>query len=648
MPSYVYQDAEGHPLYRVVRSDSGKTFYQQHWTGSGWAKGLNGTQPVPYNLPRTITTADRGVKPIWIFEGEKDVDNAIEAYRVVATTNSGGAGKWEDHHTRWLAGAGAEQVIICYDNDEKGWAHAWKVHDSLRRHGITDIHFRRAREGKDITDHINAGLAVRDLVREPPPRVQQYEGDNSSTGSSDEEFLPASFQLALYKLRERGPVSLEDAESQQYNAVCPAHDDNSPSLTLRPGEVGRDSVGVLVECFAGCTAHEIAQALDIDPKEFTEIEQAEETKLQRRVEIELINQKARAEAKRIIANENRNVELATFSDDDFGDKELLIPVEPEEWLVQDWFTNSSTMLLVADAKAGKTRLCMNLMQSLTENKPFLGKYQTFLAEGARVCYLNYDMRPDRFRRYLKEYTWANPNQFIIKHFVGNQFPFWQTEVFERFKDFALKSNIQLLIMDTLQMASQGFVVNENDNTEMASFVGLMRQLVDACCIPHLLVTHHRGRSKEEHARGASSLDGAFDGWWTLKADDRESHDAPRYLSARGRGVGQSAIELDYNEATETYTTEGKAAGTTMGRAFVDKTAIRFAEFCRNVKAFYDEEKRWPGATVSQRKLMSGDGTKARAYLDEAISLGYVLESRVGGRKLVSLTDKGLAAVNADR
>src|SRR3954469_18286823 len=218
MSSYEYVDAEGNPLHRVVKKDNTKEFYQQHWNGSKWEKGLNGEETVPYNLPLVLETAELGEKPIWILEGEKDCDNARDAYGIVATTNSGGAGKWWDHHSRWLAQAGAERVIICYDNDEKGWAHTWQVHDSLRKYGIPDVYFRRALEGKDISDHINAGRQLNELVRKKPPRLKPaIKVRDSSSSDAIDGFLPAAFQAALQKLRDRGPVSLEDPDEHQYN-----------------------------------------------------------------------------------------------------------------------------------------------------------------------------------------------------------------------------------------------------------------------------------------------------------------------------------------------------------------------------------------------------------------------------------------------
>lgn len=44
-----------------------------------------------------------------------------------------------------------------------------------------------------------------------------------------------------------------------YQARCPAHDDNGPSLSLREGDDGR----VLLHCHAGCTTEAVVAALGL-------------------------------------------------------------------------------------------------------------------------------------------------------------------------------------------------------------------------------------------------------------------------------------------------------------------------------------------------------------------------------------------------
>lgn len=55
----------------------------------------------------------------------------------------------------------------------------------------------------------------------------------------------------LDKVKRTGPG--------RYLACCPAHDDKSPSLTVRELDDGR----VLVHCFAGCSVEEILSAVGL-------------------------------------------------------------------------------------------------------------------------------------------------------------------------------------------------------------------------------------------------------------------------------------------------------------------------------------------------------------------------------------------------
>jgi len=56
----------------------------------------------------------------------------------------------------------------------------------------------------------------------------------------------------LEAVRRTGPSS--------WMASCPAHEDRSPSLSIREGDDGR----VLIYCFTGCGAIEILDALGLD------------------------------------------------------------------------------------------------------------------------------------------------------------------------------------------------------------------------------------------------------------------------------------------------------------------------------------------------------------------------------------------------
>ena len=84
---------------------------------------MEGLAPLPCRLPELL--ADPAA-PVFVVEGEKDVDNLAEV-GILATCNHGGAGKWPLETSQWLAG---RDVVILPDNDESGRAHARDVAQS--------------------------------------------------------------------------------------------------------------------------------------------------------------------------------------------------------------------------------------------------------------------------------------------------------------------------------------------------------------------------------------------------------------------------------------------------------------------------------------------------------------------------------------
>jgi hypothetical protein len=87
---------------------------------------MNGVERVLFQLPE-VMRAD----VVLIAEGEKDALRLMEAVKhlpnkggtlaYAATTNSGGAGKWQSTYSPYLAG---KTVFVFADNDEAGRKHA--------------------------------------------------------------------------------------------------------------------------------------------------------------------------------------------------------------------------------------------------------------------------------------------------------------------------------------------------------------------------------------------------------------------------------------------------------------------------------------------------------------------------------------------
>lgn len=158
--TWIYKDADGRPLYRVVKN-TGKRFFQEAYnraTGE-WGGKLDGIERVPYRLPELLAAINAGTT-VYVAEGEKDVD-ALVANGLTATCNSGGAGKFTSAIARHLRGA--KEVVIVADRDDPGVSHARDVAGQLLVQGVPS-RIVQAKEGKDAYDHFAFGHDVDDFV----------------------------------------------------------------------------------------------------------------------------------------------------------------------------------------------------------------------------------------------------------------------------------------------------------------------------------------------------------------------------------------------------------------------------------------------------------------------------------------------------
>ncbi len=162
--SYLYSRADGTPAGSVCRyvtryeHANVKDFRQFHWDGERRRYRAGGFEPVLYRLPEVRTAIADGF-PVVLVEGEKDADRAATV-GVVATCNAMGAGSFTAAHAEQLDGAST--VVIVADRDEPGYRHAASVAGMLAGR-VGRVVVVQAVEGKDLSDHLDAGYAVTDL-----------------------------------------------------------------------------------------------------------------------------------------------------------------------------------------------------------------------------------------------------------------------------------------------------------------------------------------------------------------------------------------------------------------------------------------------------------------------------------------------------
>jgi len=143
---YEYKDEKGDLLFECVRFTP-KAFRQCRPDGSGepiW--NLKGVRRVLYRLPELI----KGEDPVFILEGEKDVDNLRE-WGLTATCNPMGAEKWRSQQKEYNPFLKDRNVIIIPDNDQEGYEHLKQVAGSLK--GIAkSVKVLRLPGAKDFTE----------------------------------------------------------------------------------------------------------------------------------------------------------------------------------------------------------------------------------------------------------------------------------------------------------------------------------------------------------------------------------------------------------------------------------------------------------------------------------------------------------------
>lgn len=200
--TYDYIDADGDLVFQVVRY-SPKSFRQcrpDPEEPNSWIWNLNGIERPLYRLPEVLRAKKNG-DTIYLCEGEKDVDN-LRAIGLCATTNSGGAAKWDESYAKTLSGA---NVVVLPDNDQPGIEAAWRRADSIP--GAIVCPLPGLPEKGDVSDWLDQGGTSEGLAslvvearKRPTQRPAMIYPTSKNPAVPDVD--PLSELASAYRLRE--------------------------------------------------------------------------------------------------------------------------------------------------------------------------------------------------------------------------------------------------------------------------------------------------------------------------------------------------------------------------------------------------------------------------------------------------------------
>ncbi|MGD1118350.1 MAG: DUF3631 domain-containing protein [Dehalococcoidales bacterium] len=146
--------------FEVIRYNP-KDFTQRRPDGNGgFIYNIDGVILSLYRqneLPQAISAG----KPVFIVEGEKDVDR-LRAEGFTATCNPMGAGKWRDSYNQALQGA---DLIIIPDNDRPGHDHVAQVALSCYGKAARIRVLELPLDSKDVSEWIDKGHTAAELTQ---------------------------------------------------------------------------------------------------------------------------------------------------------------------------------------------------------------------------------------------------------------------------------------------------------------------------------------------------------------------------------------------------------------------------------------------------------------------------------------------------
>lgn len=269
----------------------------------------------------------------------------------------------------------------------------------------------------------------------------------------------------------------------------------------------------------------------------------------RAVERALAGLRASTEAKELFAAEQHAklwkppVSVGSLAD------ELALPIPEQRWRIKGFLPAEGNAVLAATRKSGKTTVTINLIKSLVDHEPFLGRFECSPLDGT-VAAFNYEVSADQYRQWLRDAAIANTSQVFLLHLRGERLPIADPSVRSWIVRWLKDRNVRVWILDPYARAALGIVTNENDNAMAGVFLDHLDVIKAEAGVTEIVLPAHTGKTRaeagQESARGAQRLEDWPDALWYLVKD---TDTGQRFLRAEGRDVDHPEELLTYDQTT---------------------------------------------------------------------------------------------------
>ena len=207
------------------------------------------------------------------------------------------------------------------------------------------------------------------------------------------------------------------------------------------------------------------------------------------------------------------------------------------------------VMLAAKAKSGKTTATGNLVRSLVDGDPFLGRF-CINGQARRVVVIDNELSVNMVRRWLRDQKIVNTDRVDIIALRDRVGAFNILDPHRRAEWAELLHGADYLILDCLRPVLDALGLDEH--RDAGKFLVGFDALLAEAGITDALLVHHMGHSGER-ARGDSRLQDWPDVTWRILRAKDDNPNSASFFTAFGRDVDVPEGRLDFDPATRRLT-----------------------------------------------------------------------------------------------